>query len=203
MSTHDHTLPVSVQLRFNTACDGFEGAWRAGQRPRIEDFLGKVPEAEQAALLGELTKRGSNCANWNNTGYFAGEWPEKAKGVQASPLNTPKEAGKRADLVGISLLTQKANSGCALGVKRPNRRCGLVAWLQRERQRANCGGCYSTVAANPAKKRSSPVFIWLSTPARFTLIPCLRHGAGGRCSIGSPKEKPQYDRDRVNGHGTS
>jgi hypothetical protein len=54
MSTHDHTLPVSGQLRVNTACDGFEEAWQAGQRPRIEDFLGKVPEAEQAALLREL-----------------------------------------------------------------------------------------------------------------------------------------------------
>src|SRR4051794_38002450 len=32
----------------------FEAAWSAGQRPRIEEYLGDVPELEQAALLVEL-----------------------------------------------------------------------------------------------------------------------------------------------------
>jgi serine/threonine-protein kinase len=40
--------------RSNQACDRFEAAWRAGQRPRIEDYLAAVPEAERPALLGEL-----------------------------------------------------------------------------------------------------------------------------------------------------
>jgi serine/threonine protein kinase len=38
------------------ACDRFEGAWQAGQRPRIEDYLGAFPESERPALLRELLK---------------------------------------------------------------------------------------------------------------------------------------------------
>jgi serine/threonine protein kinase len=32
-------------------CDRFEGAWRARQRPRIEDYLANAPEAERPELL--------------------------------------------------------------------------------------------------------------------------------------------------------
>jgi hypothetical protein len=35
-------------------CDHFEAAWRAGQRPRIEDFLARGPDAERRRLLLEL-----------------------------------------------------------------------------------------------------------------------------------------------------
>jgi predicted Ser/Thr protein kinase len=42
----------------DAACNRFEAAWQAasggGSRPRIEDHLGDVPEAERPALLGEL-----------------------------------------------------------------------------------------------------------------------------------------------------
>ena len=36
------------------ACDRFEADWRAGQAPRIEDYLDAAAEADRAALLGEL-----------------------------------------------------------------------------------------------------------------------------------------------------
>jgi serine/threonine-protein kinase len=35
-------------------CDRFEAAWRAGRRPRIEDYLGDVPAPSRPALLREL-----------------------------------------------------------------------------------------------------------------------------------------------------
>jgi WD40 repeat protein/serine/threonine protein kinase len=35
-------------------CDRFEDAWRAGQRPRFEDYLGDMPEPGRSALLREL-----------------------------------------------------------------------------------------------------------------------------------------------------
>jgi serine/threonine-protein kinase len=40
--------------RADQECDRFEAAWKAGQRPRIEDHLAAVPEAERPALLREL-----------------------------------------------------------------------------------------------------------------------------------------------------
>jgi serine/threonine protein kinase/formylglycine-generating enzyme required for sulfatase activity len=35
-------------------CDRFEAAWKAGERPHIEDYLAAVPEPERVALLHDL-----------------------------------------------------------------------------------------------------------------------------------------------------
>jgi serine/threonine-protein kinase len=45
---------VSLARRIDAACGRYEHDWAAGQRPRIEDYLGEVPESEQPALLREL-----------------------------------------------------------------------------------------------------------------------------------------------------
>jgi tetratricopeptide (TPR) repeat protein len=47
-------LPGTLLRRAEEECDRFEAAWRAGLRPRIEDHLAGVPEAERPALLREL-----------------------------------------------------------------------------------------------------------------------------------------------------
>jgi tetratricopeptide (TPR) repeat protein len=52
-SEHD-SLPLSFARRLDEACFRFEMAWKAGQRPRIEDWLRDMPEPERAALLREL-----------------------------------------------------------------------------------------------------------------------------------------------------
>jgi serine/threonine-protein kinase len=44
-------LPLSLERRMNAACRRFEDAWRAGARPRIEDYLADGPEP---ALVAEL-----------------------------------------------------------------------------------------------------------------------------------------------------
>jgi tetratricopeptide (TPR) repeat protein len=48
------TENLSVEQRMDAICVRFEAAWKAGQRPRIEDFLDTVAEAERPALLREL-----------------------------------------------------------------------------------------------------------------------------------------------------
>jgi serine/threonine-protein kinase len=48
------SLSLSVLQRRDEVCDRFEDAWKAGQRPRIEDYLGAVPEPERSKLLEEL-----------------------------------------------------------------------------------------------------------------------------------------------------
>jgi anti-anti-sigma factor len=45
-----------LPLHLDRICDLFEDAWLAGQRPRIEDYLGNVSGPERSALLGELLK---------------------------------------------------------------------------------------------------------------------------------------------------
>ena len=46
--------PLSQVQRTDRLCDQFEAAWKAGPRPRIDDFLAKVPSAEWPDLLREL-----------------------------------------------------------------------------------------------------------------------------------------------------
>ena len=50
----DPSLPLSQFERVVATCDRFEAAWRAGQRPRVEDYLGDLPDPERPALLREL-----------------------------------------------------------------------------------------------------------------------------------------------------
>jgi serine/threonine-protein kinase len=47
-------LPVPAERQVNAACEPFELAWKAGQRPRIEDYLGDTPKSERSPLLREL-----------------------------------------------------------------------------------------------------------------------------------------------------
>jgi serine/threonine protein kinase/formylglycine-generating enzyme required for sulfatase activity/tetratricopeptide (TPR) repeat protein len=51
-------MSVSVAERLDAVCDQFEAAWKVaesnGKRPRIEDYLTKLPESERVALLREL-----------------------------------------------------------------------------------------------------------------------------------------------------
>jgi eukaryotic-like serine/threonine-protein kinase len=47
-------LPLSGKVRVDEICARFEAAWKAGQRPSIEQYLAVTPEAECPAHLGEL-----------------------------------------------------------------------------------------------------------------------------------------------------
>src|SRR5262249_4317800 len=45
---------LSRACRIDSACDRFESAWKAGSRPRIEDYLGECAAPERLLLLREL-----------------------------------------------------------------------------------------------------------------------------------------------------
>jgi eukaryotic-like serine/threonine-protein kinase len=47
-------LPATQALHAEQVCRRFEAAWKAGQRPRIEDYLEGTAEPERRALLHEL-----------------------------------------------------------------------------------------------------------------------------------------------------
>jgi formylglycine-generating enzyme required for sulfatase activity len=49
-------LSSSVVGRIDALCNRFEDAWRAGQRPRIEDYLGEGAGPERSLLFRELLK---------------------------------------------------------------------------------------------------------------------------------------------------
>ena len=47
-------LPVAEMQQIDAACDRFEAAWRAGERPRMESFLRELSGPAQARLFHEL-----------------------------------------------------------------------------------------------------------------------------------------------------
>src|SRR4051812_17931123 len=50
----DPSLPLSLEERVDAVCLRYEQAWKAGGRPRPEDFLGGAAGPERPALLREL-----------------------------------------------------------------------------------------------------------------------------------------------------
>ncbi len=49
-------IPNADWSRINGAADRFERAWKAGPRPRIEDYLAEAEPESRAALLEELLR---------------------------------------------------------------------------------------------------------------------------------------------------
>jgi WD40 repeat protein/tetratricopeptide (TPR) repeat protein len=52
-SARDNPSQFSIR-HLERICDRFEKAWQAGQRPRLEDYLGDMPEPQRAMLLRDL-----------------------------------------------------------------------------------------------------------------------------------------------------
>ncbi len=51
---HDSSLPLTAMLRVEDLCTDFEEQYRAGQSPRIEDFLVRIEDSTRRHLLREL-----------------------------------------------------------------------------------------------------------------------------------------------------
>jgi len=56
MAAADGNRSRSFSEDVDVACDRFEAQWRAGQRPRLEDYLHEVPEPPRRDLLWELLR---------------------------------------------------------------------------------------------------------------------------------------------------
>jgi hypothetical protein len=64
--------------QIDQVCDHFEAAWKAGQRPRIEDYLADTPEPGHGLLLCELVAL--------ETAWAQRPWPNTVAAVAALPL---------------------------------------------------------------------------------------------------------------------
>ena len=49
-------LLAEQEARLDALCDRFEGAWKAGGRPRLEEYLADAPEPERVAAAVELLR---------------------------------------------------------------------------------------------------------------------------------------------------
>jgi hypothetical protein len=99
-SSGSEAVPVSGILRVNERCDRFEVAWRAGERPRIEDYLADPREPERGLLLRELLalelsyRRRHGETPTPDT--YLHRFPEHAELVQAAFRDLASEPGAEA-----------------------------------------------------------------------------------------------------------
>lgn len=54
MSETPSVPPPAVTLRVDEVCNRFEAAWKMGQPPQVEEYIGDTPEPERFVLLREL-----------------------------------------------------------------------------------------------------------------------------------------------------
>ena len=48
------SLPLSREERVDRICDAFERQWKAGEKPRIEEYLDRAAAGDREHLLREL-----------------------------------------------------------------------------------------------------------------------------------------------------
>jgi serine/threonine-protein kinase len=89
---------LSQAERIDLVCTAFEAAWKAGETPRLEDWLRDVPEADRPALLHELLLVEVHYRRRRGDPLEAAEYrrrfPELAQGfLQAVASPAPKVAG--------------------------------------------------------------------------------------------------------------
>ena len=51
------TVTMTSERHLDKLCEEFDRAWRDGKKPRIEDWIDKVPEDERPVLFGLLARR--------------------------------------------------------------------------------------------------------------------------------------------------
>ena len=86
-------LPLTSEREIDAACLRFEAAWQAGQRPRIEEYLGQTQEPTRSALLAELLRldleyrhrNGEATAEHEYTSRLEGEPGEVVRQAFAAP----------------------------------------------------------------------------------------------------------------------
>ncbi len=101
-STGRDSLPLSGQRLLEAPCLRFEDAWKAGQTPQVEAFLGGAAGLHRAALLKELVRldvvyrrrRGESVSSAEYLGRFPdldATWLERE--LMPATLDDPRAAG--------------------------------------------------------------------------------------------------------------
>jgi serine/threonine protein kinase/tetratricopeptide (TPR) repeat protein len=97
------SLPPALVYAIDRACDDFEAAWGAGAEPRIEDYLGRVPEPGRSALLRallatelELRRRRGEQPEPREYGARFPDDPEVVGAALGGPATTPGRPGSTA-----------------------------------------------------------------------------------------------------------
>jgi eukaryotic-like serine/threonine-protein kinase len=115
-------LPPTLLRHAEGVCRRFEAAWKAGQRPRIEDHLRDTPEPERCALLRELIEVEVEYRQRAGEAPLAEEFQRRFPDLDAAWL-----AGALAPRAAVPTM---APEGAASAAASPGRRVGDYELLE-------------------------------------------------------------------------
>jgi formylglycine-generating enzyme required for sulfatase activity/tRNA A-37 threonylcarbamoyl transferase component Bud32 len=90
------SLPLSAEQRIDEACQRFEAAWKAGERPDLEDYLGPSEAEERRPLLRELLRL---------------EWFYRLRGGDTPRIDEYRDRFPGSEEMVVSLLAASASGG--------------------------------------------------------------------------------------------
>src|SRR5262245_34625735 len=82
---------LSVAERVDAACDDFEREWRAGQAPKVDDYVAAAPETDRDALRSAL----ATMARELQVGRAAGDTSVSKESVRTGVHGAPGETVAR------------------------------------------------------------------------------------------------------------
>ena len=94
----NNPLPLGAVERIDDVCDRFEAAWKAGQRPQIDDYLIAEAGPERDALLRELRR-------------VTDHYQTRVNSVPPSPLCSLGSLRERLSAAGYQILGELGRGG--------------------------------------------------------------------------------------------
>jgi serine/threonine protein kinase len=146
-SPSQETLPPSLVQRIDQVCDRFESAWKAGQRPRIEDYLNEVEDPARSFLVRELVELDFTYRRRAGERPLAEEYRARLPFIDLTPL-TRVLAEQTA--VGPDVQMQPALRPQAIRIRCPH--ChNPIQLIDDRRDEVLCPGCGSSFRVREAR----------------------------------------------------
>jgi serine/threonine protein kinase len=157
-SPSQETLPPSQVQRIDQVCDRFEAAWKAGQRPRIEDYLSTAEEPARSILIRELIELDITYRRQAQEQPLAEEYRARFPFLDLTPLTSllaeQTAVGPDVAWTASAVQTQPPLRTQAIRIRCPH--ChNPIRLIDDRRDEVLCPGCGSSFRVREARQTTT------------------------------------------------